>query len=290
MISDDLISDHYRRPGLLAAIEKRLAALGKTTDALTIDDLAELDEFHTGGRRATELVLQGLGLSAGMTVLDVGCGLGGAARYCAATFGCRVTGIDLTESNIEVAKVLTGWVGLSSSVSFRHVSAQEMQFKRNSFDAAYMLHVGMNVADKTGLFSGIRKALRSRGRLAVYDLMRAGPGDLTFPMPWATSSATSLVSTQASYESSLVDAGFEVERVDDRTELAKAFIAQVRDRSGPVVDLELPVGDQAPSRTPPPVGPHLLMGDQVEAKTTNLIDAFDAGILAPIEIIARKAR
>ena len=75
------ISNHYAQGNLLNAIQRGLESLGKTTDAVTIDDLAPVDEFHIGGRQASEHFLSRLGFSPEMHVLDVGCGLGGAARF-----------------------------------------------------------------------------------------------------------------------------------------------------------------------------------------------------------------
>lgn len=279
MISDDLISDHYDQDRLLSSIEEGFGRLGKPLDSLTIDDLAAVDEFHTGGRPATEALLGRLDLTADMAVLDVGCGLGGPARYCATTFGCRVTGIDLTPSYIEAATALTGWVGLDGSVDFRVMSAQDLAFEQHTFDAAYLLHVGMNVEDKAGLFGAIAQVLRPGGRLAVYDLMRTDTGDLSYPLPWSSVEATSRVATPANYEAGLADAGFELVSSHDHSELAEPFIAAIKGQA----DGPPPVGG------PPAVGLHLLMGDAVGAKLQNVVAALDAGIISPIEIIARTA-
>jgi cyclopropane fatty-acyl-phospholipid synthase-like methyltransferase len=70
--------------------------MGKTTDTVTIDDLAPMDEFHIGGRKATEELVSQLQLAPADHVLDIGCGLGGAARFVASRHHCQVTGIDLT--------------------------------------------------------------------------------------------------------------------------------------------------------------------------------------------------
>jgi ubiquinone/menaquinone biosynthesis C-methylase UbiE len=87
-------------------------------------------------------------------VLDVGCGLGGAARFVASRYGCHVTGIDLTPEFIETAKVICGWVNLDSHISLHQGSALAMPFADRAFDRAYMLHVGMNIDDKAKALLG----------------------------------------------------------------------------------------------------------------------------------------
>ena len=104
---------------------------------MTVDDLAPVDEFHIGGRQASEDFLSQLDLTSEKQVLDVGCGLGGAARFVASHYGCQVTGIDLTPEFIETGKVLCGWVGLDSRISLRQGSALEMPFADRAFDRAY---------------------------------------------------------------------------------------------------------------------------------------------------------
>jgi cyclopropane fatty-acyl-phospholipid synthase-like methyltransferase len=84
--------------------------------------------LHIRGREATAELAQQLRLDAAKHVLDVGSGLGGAARYLASAFGCRVTGLDLTEEYCRTAQALTDRLGLSSNVVYRHGSALEMPF------------------------------------------------------------------------------------------------------------------------------------------------------------------
>ena len=57
MSSDKEVSKHYEHGQLLKAIQAALPQLGKTIDNLTIEDLAPVDEFHIGGRQATESFL-----------------------------------------------------------------------------------------------------------------------------------------------------------------------------------------------------------------------------------------
>ena len=93
---------------ILAAI----AATGKNTDRLTIEDLAPFDHFHTGGIAASRALATLANMSSGERVVDVGGGLGGPARMLAKEFGARVTVIDLTEDFINVGADLTARTGL----------------------------------------------------------------------------------------------------------------------------------------------------------------------------------
>ena len=183
MTNEGQVADHYGHGRLIEAIEAGLAKMGKTTEQVTIDDLGPVDEFHIGGRTATSEFLDQLAITPDHHVLDVGSGIGGASRFVSDRYGARVAGIDLTAEFVDTAKVLSAWVGLSDRVAFHHGSALEQPFADASFDAAFMLHVGMNIADKAALFAEIWRVLKPGGVLGIYDVMRIGDGDLTFPCP-----------------------------------------------------------------------------------------------------------
>ena len=99
----ETIRAHWSRDGLGQRI----------LDALTLDDLAPANQFHSGGKDATVRLARRAGLSRGARVLDVGGGLGGPARTLAVEFGCRVAVVDLTASYVEAARMLTARLGLA---------------------------------------------------------------------------------------------------------------------------------------------------------------------------------
>jgi len=170
--------------------------------------LAPVDEFHIGGRQATADLAAQVEFGAGLHLLDIGCGLGGASRYFAHERGCRVTGIDLTEEYVRVAEALARRVGLENRVSYRHGSALDLPFAPETFDGAYMLHVGMNIEDKKTAFAEVRRVLRPGGNFAIYVVMReSGEGELSFPVPWAASPEASFVEGAATYRRLLECAG-----------------------------------------------------------------------------------
>ncbi|QWG17653.1 methyltransferase domain-containing protein [Bradyrhizobium sediminis] len=270
------VSDHYTHGGLAAAIRSGIESLGKTINSVTVDDLAPVDEFHIGGRQASEDFLGQLDLSPEKHVLDVGCGLGGAARFVANRYGCRVTGIDLTPEYVETAKVLCRWVGLDNSISLHQGSALAMPFADRAFDRAYMLHVGMNIDDKAKLCSEVSRVLRSNALFGIYDVMKVGDGELTYPVPWATTATSSAVAKPAQYREALEAAGFSVIAERNRRDFALAFFDQLRART-------------AAADGPPPLGLHILMGRNTPDKVQNMIQNISNGRIAPVELIARKA-
>ncbi len=270
------VTNHYTHGDLATAIRSGIVSLSKKVESITVDDLAPVDEFHIGGRQASEDFLSQLDLSPEKQVLDVGCGLGGAARFVASRYGSRVTGIDLTPEYIETGNVLCGWVGLGNSISLHQGSALAMPFADRAFDRAYMLHVGMNIDDKPKLCSEVSRVLRSDSLFGIYDVMRIGDDELTYPVPWATTAASSALATPAQYREALQAAGFSVIAERNRRDFALAFFDQLRART-------------AAAGGPPPLGLHILMGRNTPDKVQNMIQNISNGRIAPVELIARKA-
>ena len=172
----EAVNNHYGRSDLGAKVLEALRGAGANIDALTLDDLAPIDELHMGGREATRELARLAGLREGERVLDVGCGIGGPARTLAVEFGCRVTGIDLTEEYCRVAEMLTTRMGLSDKVDFRHCSAVDMPFDAGSFDVVWTQHMIGHIQDKEGLFTEFRRVLRPGGRLILFEPC-LGPGE-----------------------------------------------------------------------------------------------------------------
>ena len=275
MTNDKTVSDHYRHGELLQAIQTALASLGKTMDCLTIEDLAPVDEFHIGGRIATEHLLDQLNISAQDRLLDVGCGLGGAARFVADRFDNLVSGIDLTPEYIATGKTLCEWVNLHNKVTLHQASALSMPFQNESFDGGYMLHVGMNIEAKEQLFREICRVLRADAYFGVYDVMRIEPGELAYPVPWANDSSISKLATPEQYQQALLGAGFEVTTVNNRHEFALNYFTRLREKTAARGD-------------PPALGLHTLMQASTPVKIGNMFDNISAGYIAPVEIIAHK--
>ena len=265
----DLVRQHYGGVDLQAAILAGLAGVGVDVDHLTVDDLSAVDQLHAGFSDATRYLLDQLGLGPGTRLLDVGCGIGGPSRVAAADHGCAVTGVDLSPDFIATATSLTALVGLADRVDFRVASGDDLGVDGGTFDAAMMVHVGMNIPDKAAVFADVRHALRPGGSFGVFEQMRVGDGDLPYPLPWAEDGRTSFVATPDEYIRDLEGAGFTVLRTEDRT-------AQT---AGPPA----PPGGAGPPR----LSPMAVFGPRFGERIGNNIAATRAGLLAPVLILAR---
>jgi ubiquinone/menaquinone biosynthesis C-methylase UbiE len=267
------VANHYSQGTLGKAIESALEATIGSDRAATIDDLAPVDEFHIGGRPASVHLFDQLNLSESDSALDVGTGIGGTARFVAQNYGCKVEGIDLTPEFCEVAGQLNDLVGLSDMVSITEGSALDMPYADDSFSVAFMMHVGMNIEDKLSLYKEIRRVLKPGGLLAVYDVLQGPTTEgFEFPVPWATVADTSFLATPDQMTEYLTAAGFSIEKTTDRTQFAKEFFAAIIPPAG---------------GAPPPLGLHLIIGNDAPTKLKNMVVNINAGRCGPVEIIAR---
>lgn len=209
---------------LLAAIE---AAGLDPVGGFAPDELSTLDHFHTGGRRATLDLLELAAPDAGARVLDIGAGIGGAARLIAATWGCRVDCLELSADFCRAARLLNRLTGLDERIEVHQGSALQPPFGDASFDLVWMQNVGMNIADKRTLYAAVCRMLRPGGRFAFQELVAGPAGDPLFPVPWAGTAAESHLVGQQELGALLEEADLTPELFEDSSEaeLSRPVIA-----------------------------------------------------------------
>lgn len=264
------ITSRYGTGDMRERLYAALRMAGKEPEVLKHTDLGEADHFHTGGRLATEYVARAVGIGLGTRVLDVGSGLGGPARHFA-SLGATVTGVDVTAEFVELATELNIACGMGGSVTMLRRPAQHTGLPAGSFDAAVLMHVGMNLGEKDLVFKEIHRLLRDGGTLGIYDPI--GSNDLSFPMPWADTAATSHVEDSAAYERHLRSVGFLVTEDTNRT----AEVLQVIRESG-----------QFNPMNPDQLAIPMILGTKVAERMDHVVAAIGSGHLAPRLIIAVK--
>src|SRR5258708_4292089 len=213
------VREHYSPADLIDRIESALATITPEDQTLTVAQVAPLDQFHTRGILATVELAGAAGLESSSRVLDIGCGIGGPARYLAATFGCKVTGLDLSPSFIDAATYLTARCGLSDRLTFQVGDGLHLPFEDATFDAVFLQHVAMNVEDRTALYAEVRRILAVGGRLATYDLVLRD-GVVLYPVPWARDASTSFLLSEGDTRTALEQAGFNAVHWRDDTQAA----------------------------------------------------------------------
>lgn len=267
------VAAHYATSRLAEAILEGLAAAGADLDALTPEDLAPVDEFHTAGRLSTLKALALFAPQPGAHILDAGCGIGGTARCLAHEHGCRVTGLDLTPDFIEVARMLTSRTGLEERCAFEVGSVLAMPFDAASFDGAVSFHVAMNIEDRTGFYREVARVLRPGARFCLFDVMKGPTPGLTYPTPWAETQATSFLHARDEVVAFLEQAGFALEAEENLRDLALDFFTKRAAQAGD---------------GPPPLGLHLLTGANSGEKFANVIEGYGHHQIEPVILVARR--
>ena len=295
------VAAHYTHGDLLNTINQSLSKQGQTLANTTPEQLTAMDEFHIGGRAATIHLLNQAELLSSLLNgnpktsinqqiskphwLDIGCGLGGTARYIASQYGLSVTGIDLTAEYLNVAQVITEILlsnnaskngGLIGEINFVEASALALPFADESFSGISMLHVGMNISDKNKLFTEVYRCLRPGSSFLIYDVLKIEECDIQYPLPWASVAHNSHLSTLVEYQQALTTAGFEIVKVNNRREFALDFF----DEQAEKIKLQ---------GIKPVLSLHTLIQDNGKEKFKNLIQQIKANAIAPIEIIVKKS-
>ena len=257
----DSVNAHYTANELAAAIAKGLDAIGRGDAVLTPDDLAPIDQFHSRGKDATLEMIELAGAAPDTRVLDVGGGIGGAARLIAKTHGSHVTVLDLTEDFCRVGEALTARTHLSSLVSFRHGSALDLPFASDSFDLVWTQHSTMNVPDKPKLFQELARVMARTGRIAMHEIVAGPQQPIHFPVPWARTPEISFLIPADEFRAHAAAVGWK-ERAwrDTSAESLEWF----RTRATAMREA------MAAGRRPP-LGLHLILGDDFPAMFANQV-------------------
>jgi MPBQ/MSBQ methyltransferase len=272
--TEQAVETHWTVTNLGDTILAALQKMGKDIDALTPADLAPIDEFHIRGRESTQELAAHAGVRPEWDVLDVGSGLGGSARYLAVEYGCRVTGLDLTQAYCDVATMLSQRLGLSSRTVFHHGSALAMPFADATFDLAWTEHAQMNIADKARFYGEIARVLKPGGRLAFHDIFQGPGGAVYFPVPWAGEPSISHFITPDALGALLESVGFQVHHWHDVSQEALAWFQRAV--------------EHVTLHGPPLLGTHLLLGANARVTQEHQLRNLAEGRIVALQVVLEK--
>jgi ubiquinone/menaquinone biosynthesis C-methylase UbiE len=271
---DALVNEQYGIGEIWQKIETGLKLAGKDINSLTVDDLAPIDEFHTRGRAATREVAEMANLKASDLVLDVGCGLGGTARYLAEHYKCHVKGIDLTEDYISAGTKLTALANLGDRVELHYGSALDLPYEDEQFDIVWTQHVQMNIADKQRFYSEIARVLKPGGCFMFHDVFRSSGETPLYPVPWAEDESMSAMVTEAEARATIESMQLKVDQWIGKGQESVNFFERVLTR--------------IEAKGLPPLGIHLLLGDNAEDKFRNYARNLSENRLSVVVGVAHK--
>ncbi len=266
-----VLNRHYHQENLTHAIFSALEKAGTDTAALTIDSLGPMEELHIAGRKATMRLGRSAGLRPGMTVLDIGCGIGGPARTLAHFFGCRVIGIDLAEAFCIAAGAITQKMKLTHLVNILHADALALPVKNSALDIVWAQHVTMNIPDKPGLFTEINRVLKPGGKLVLYEILSECSHDLYLPLPFATDSALCFLQSEADLSADVQAAGFHPLVWEDITSSA--------------LETQQKVINAIHQKGLPVLNPGILLGPDFVLMAQNLLKNLETGRIQILEAI-----
>ena len=272
---ESVVETHYAIGGILDRIVTALKKAGIDPDRPTYQDLQSFDQLHGRGVAATREHLEHSGIRSDMSVLDLGCGIGGSSRFLAAAAGCRVTGVDLTQEFVDVAQELTRRCGLGEKITYRQANALALPFADATFDHVWCHNVTMNIADKAGLAREIARVLKPGGRFSCSELGKGPSGEPVYPLPWASDISSSFLATPAEMRTTLERAGLRIVQEIDLAEAYKASMAEARERAN---------RGEAPLQTN-----HIVMGDDFLERARNSGKGIYAGALVEHLLVAEKA-
>lgn len=270
------IADHWGKGDVYGLIMSALKNLSKPLKALTIEDLAPVDHFHARGFPATIELADRLPIKAGQHILDIGCGLGGPARYMAKRFQCKVTGLDITEPFVEAANKLTALLQMQEQVKIERGDGHNLPYPNFHFDGAYTQHVTMNVADRPTFFAEAFRVLKPGAFFALTEHGLGVKGNPHYPLPWSQDGTGAYLVLPSQTRAILEKAGFESIVIEDTgAKYIAAYKAAI---------------EKAEKGVLPPLGTHVLMGETALQKTRNAARNIEENRTHPIQLVCYKPR
>ena len=130
-------------------------------ESLHFAPLSPHESLEESKARHQRLMIAKLELRESMTVVDVGCGIGGPMRRVAREAGVRVVGVNSNKLQLDKAKSLNAEAGLDHMTDHLACSFMDMGvIADGTFDRGYAIESTCHAPDKEGAFAEIYRVLK----------------------------------------------------------------------------------------------------------------------------------
>ena len=241
-----------------------------------IEKLYSDDYLSMGGTQSTDVLADKAGIGADHHVLDIGCGLGGPALHLAGSKGCRVTGLDLVETNIDEAQRRANDRTLDHLVDFRVGDATALPFEDGGFDIVWGQDAWCHVPDKAKLIAESVRVLVPGGKIAFTDWLEIDAMSDTRRAEVHEATASTNMATMERYRDFLVTNGFEILVQED---ISDDFIREYRAIIARLESLEAEISET--------ISPKVYR--IIQEKNGAILRAFEERVMGGGRIIAWRA-
>lgn len=177
-----------------------------------------------------EIMARAVNLQPQTRVLDLGCGYGSTARYLAANYGCPVTGTNISEKELELARERAGEAGLDHLLTFEYGDFHHLEYPDQSYDVVWSQESFLHGADKAQILAECRRVLVPGGTLAFTDiLVRQGTPEADRQRIYDRVKSPDMWDLE-DYNQALLDLEFRVQQVTDWSQYVARSYGWVRDR------------------------------------------------------------
>ncbi|MEM9540686.1 MAG: methyltransferase domain-containing protein [Cyanobacteria bacterium P01_E01_bin.42] len=180
LAKDEALIYDWRLHSIRQALKKR----GKSTGTLEVEDLLELghlDQYHYFGSQACDRAIAYLGIQPESSVLDIGSGVGGPARYISYKTGCHIQCIELREDFNNFARELTERAGFQQQIDYLTGDILSEPIAKTlssgSFDSVFSFLCFLHIKQRDRLLEICFRSLKEQGCIYIEDYVANSPLD-----------------------------------------------------------------------------------------------------------------
>ena len=171
-----------------------------------------------------------------------------------------------------MANALVELTGLEEEVEFRQASAIDLPFENNTFDTVWTEHVQINIADKRTFYGEIARVIKPGGQLLFHDIFKGKNEPIHYPVPWADNESINFLAAPEEIREILAELGFSIQTWEDKSRASLEWFVQVVEK--------------LKEKGPPPLGFHLLTGDNAKEKFKNQIRNLKENRFVVVQAVA----